>query len=363
MELSDIVFIETGNNLYMQRKKGRIVAATIKDIKEETGLSLATISKYLNGGKVLEKNAQLIRQAVEKLHYQPNEMARSLVTNRTRTVGVVCYSVASLFVGIMLKHVGDYLRSRGYGVLICDSDNDEKIQEDNIRFVINKKVDGIILIPVSAEGECLRIAKEAHIPVVLLDRDVRGEEHDAVLLDNYGSAGKLMECLIDGRHQKIALISSETYTSHTERNRAYLDALEREGIPVRKEYLCFGKHSMETGYCAMKKLLCLEDRPTAVFSTGYDFNLGVIMAINEEKVRCPEEISIVGFDDLILPSILQPQLTVMRQPMEEMGKAAASLLLKRIDGKRPEKPEQVILDGVLLRGNSVRTLKSPASKK
>ena len=109
------------------------MSATIKDIKEETGLSLATISKYLNGGKVLDKNAQLIRAAVEKLHYQPNEMARSLVTNKTRTVGVVCYSVASLFAGIMLKHVGDYLRSKGYGVLICDSDNKEELQTENIR--------------------------------------------------------------------------------------------------------------------------------------------------------------------------------------------------------------------------------------
>ena len=125
------------------------MSATIKDIKEETGLSLATISKYLNGGKVLDKNAQLIRAAVKKLHYQPNEMARSLVTNKTRTVGVVCYSVASLFAGIMLKYVGDFLRSKGYGVLICDSDNKEELQEENIRFMLNKKVDGIIIIPVS----------------------------------------------------------------------------------------------------------------------------------------------------------------------------------------------------------------------
>ncbi len=333
------------------------MSATIKDIKEETGLSLATISKYLNGGKVLEKNAQLIRDAVEKLHYQPNEMARSLVTNKTRTVGVVCYSVASLFAGIMIKHVGDYLRSKGYGVLICDSDNREELQEENIRFMLNKKVDGIIIIPVSARPDCLRIAKDAHVPVVVLDRNIEGQDHDLVTADNYNAAIKLMDCLIAHHHTKIALISSDANLSHADRNRAYMDVLRRENIPVRKEYICLDNHTMEAGYCAMKKLMCLDERPTAVFSTGYDFNLGIIMALNEDNIKYPEEISIVGFDDLILPSILHTQLTVMSQPMEKMGRAAASLLLKRIHGKKSVKPEHIIFDATLLRGNSVIDLR------
>ena len=190
------------------------MSATIKDIKEETGLSLATISKYLNGGKVLDKNAQLIRAAVEKLHYQPNEMARSLVTNKTRTVGVVCYSVASLFAGIMLKHVGDYLRSKGYGVLICDSDNKEELQAENIRFMLNKKVDGIIIIPVSTCADSLKIAQDANVPVVVLDRDMEGDDHDVVTVDNYGAGIKLMNYLIERHHTRIALISTGMHSSH-----------------------------------------------------------------------------------------------------------------------------------------------------
>lgn len=333
------------------------MAATIKDIKEETGLSLATISKYLNGGKVLEKNAQLIQVAVEKLHYQPNEVARSLVTNRTRTVGVVCYSVASLFAGTLLKYLGDCLRSRGYGVLICDSDNKEKLQEDNIRFMVSKKVDGIILIPVSANPACLQLARDGGVPVVVVDRDVEGEDHDTVTIDNYKGAMCLMEYVISKNHRKIALISSDIHSSHTDRNRAYRDALEKEGIPVKKEYICLQTHTLEAGYCAMKKLLCLEDRPTAVFSTGYEFNLGVIMALNEEKIKYPEEISIVGFDDLILPSILQTQLTVMGQPMEEMSRETINLLLKRIDGKRVPGPMHIVLESTFLEGNSVCRVK------
>lgn len=333
------------------------MAATIKDIREETGLSLATISKYLNGGKVLEKNAQLIRDAVEKLHYQPNEMARSLVTKRSRTVGIVCYSVASLYTGNMLKYMGSYLRSKGYGVMICDSDNDAGLQDENIRFMISKKVDGIIIIPVSPDAHCLQIVEEAQIPMVILDRDLNGCGHDAVLLKNYEGAMKLMEYLFSAGHRKIALVSSEIHTNHMDRNQAYLDILHREGIPVRKEYIRLGPHSMEMGYCAMKTLLRLEDRPTAVFSTGYEYNLGIIMALNEDRVKYPEEISVAGFDDLIIPSILNPQMTVMQQPMEEMGKAAAALLLKKIKGEESAQPVRILFDAILLKGNSVKKLK------
>lgn len=334
------------------------MAATIKDIKEETGLSLATISKYLNGGKVLEENAQLIQAAVEKLHYQPNEVARSLVTNRTRTVGIVCYNVASLWVGTILKYLGKCLRVGGYSVLICDSDDKEELQEENIRFMISKKVDGIILIPVSANPDCLRRARNEGIPLVVLDRDVDGDDHDAVAVDNYHGAMHLMEYLFSKNHRKVALISSSIHSSHTDRNRAYLDIMAREGLPVREEYVCLQPHhSLEDGYCAMKKLLHLADMPTAVFSTGYEFNLGVFMALNEEKIKCPEEISIVGFDDLILPSILQPQLTVMSQPMEEMSREAVKLLLRRIEGKKTSGPVHIVLKVDFREGNSVCCLK------
>lgn len=339
------------------------MAATIKDIKEETGLSLATISKYLNGGKVLEENAQRIRAAVEKLQYQPNEMARSLVTNRTRTVGVICYNVAAVFAGMMIKHVGDYLRSKGYSVLISDSDNSETLQEENIRFMINKKVDGIILIPVSAKPTALHLAKDAHIPLVLLDRDVKGGGYDTVTVNNYEASVKLMECLIEKHHEKIALISSEAHLSHVERNRAYFDVMHREGLMINPDYIFLDAHSVEAGYSLMKQLLDLPERPTAVFSTGYDFNLGIIMALNEAGLKLPDEMSIVGFDDLLLPRILHPQLTVMAQPMEELGVAAASLLLKRIEKKTTDKVEHIVLETKLLEGNSVMELPCAAVKK
>src|SRR5574344_192783 len=138
--------------------------ATIVDIKERTGLSLATISKYLNGGNVLPENKVKIEAAIKELHYEVNEIARGLVTNRTRTIGVIVYSIESLFNGTLLRYIGESLRRSGYGMLICASENDETVEAQNVRFLISKKVDGIILIPVARTSEFLKPAERAGIP-------------------------------------------------------------------------------------------------------------------------------------------------------------------------------------------------------
>ena len=124
--------------------------ATIIDIKNRTGLSLATISKYLNGGNVLPENKIKIETAIKELHYEVNEIARGLVTNKTRTIGVSVYSIESIFNGTLLKYMGDALRKAGYGLLICDSNQDEETERKNIKFLLNKKVDGLIVIPVES---------------------------------------------------------------------------------------------------------------------------------------------------------------------------------------------------------------------
>ena len=154
------------------------MSSTIRDIRDRTGLSLATISKYLNGGNVLPENRILIEKAIKELQYEPNEIARGLVTNKTRTVGVVVYNIESMFNGILLRHIGQALRREKYALLICDSRGDETVEAENIRFLIGKKVDGIIVLPIARTPGFLRPAKEAGIPVVLLDRPVEGEALD-----------------------------------------------------------------------------------------------------------------------------------------------------------------------------------------
>ena len=166
--------------------------ATIVDIKEKTGLSLATISKYLNGGNVLPENKVKIEAAIKELHYEVNELARGLVTNKTNTVGILVFSIESPFTGMILHHVGEALRKKGYGMLIVDSCDDEQIEAKNVRYLISKKVDGIIVLPVASRGDFLAPAKNAKIPVVLLDRSLSDIQYDCVSIDNRKSTYNAM---------------------------------------------------------------------------------------------------------------------------------------------------------------------------
>lgn len=336
------------------------MAATIKDIRDETGLSLATISKYLNGGNVLPENRERIDRAVEKLHYQVNEIARGLVTNRTKTIGINVFDITNIFNGELMGSMGKYLREFGYGMMICDSARNPEVEALNIRSLVNKKVDGIISVPYSIDSDYFEPARIARVPFVTLDREVEVASLDSVVIDNRAAAAEATQYLIDHGHRKIGIICSKHAYTGTERKEGFLEAMNKAGLPVPESYICAGRHLVEHGYQSLKKLASLEEPPTAIFMTNYDINLGVVMAMNEIGVRCPDDISLFGFDDLLLPSVMNPRLTVMKQPMEEMGKAAVDLLLKRVNMSDEERisaeAEKIVLRAEMLVGNSVKTL-------
>ncbi len=332
------------------------MSATIRDIKNQTGLSLATISKYLNGGNVLPENRVKIEAAIRDLHYEVNELARGLVTSRTRTVGVVVYAVESLFNGTLLKYIGEALRKQGYGLLICDSDNDTELEAQNIRYLVNKKVDGMIVIPVSSDSGFLAPARRAEVPVVLLDRPLKDSSCDCVRIDNRQAALKAVRVLLAHGHKKIAVISSEKEYTASERYHGFLEAMNEAGCPVPEEYVCLGGHSFEGGNLGMRRLLELSDRPSAVFMTNYEVTLGAVMALNDSGLYCPEDISFLGFDDLIMSHIIKPSISRVVQPMSSLGEQAVELLLKHIEDKEETTTTEIVLGTGFREGNSIKTL-------
>lgn len=331
--------------------------ATIRDIKNRTGLSLATISKYLNGGNVLPKNKELIEEAIKELNYEVNEIARGLVTNQTKLVGVMVYDIESLFVGNMLHYIGRELRKRGYGLLICDSFNNEDVEKQNLKFLLNKKVDGILILPVNISGAFMKPARDADVPVVLIDRAFRDEEFDFVGIDNRMAAYRAINILIEHGHEKIAVIASDVEYSGIKRVEGYMEAMMNAGLPTPTEYRLQGKHSFELGYENMKKLLAMSDRPTGVFLGNYETTLGGIMAVNESELCWPEDISIIGFDDLIVSRIVRPKIWMAVQPMEAMCEKSVDLLLKRMKHKNNEMPMKINFSAQIQKGDSIRKLK------
>ena len=332
------------------------MAATIRDIKKRTGLSLATISKYLNGGNVLPENRILIEEAINELHYEVNELARGLVTHKTKTIGVLVYDIQCLFVGSMLHYLGMELHKKGYGMLICDSCNDEKLQKENLQFLLSRKVDGILVFAVGMHGKFLHAAKKANVPVVLVDRSFQDEEYDCVEVDNRTAIYRATNKLIENHHKKIAVIASNIEYTGRERVKGYSDAMNQAGLEIPKEYCKLGGHSFEHGYRGMKELLELEDRPTGVFLGNYNTMLGGIMALNESGLSCPHDVSLIGVDNLPMTQVLRPKLWLIVQPMETMCEKAVAMLLERVNGEQNGMPVKISFSTSVREGDSIRDL-------
>ena len=332
------------------------MAATIRDIRNQTGLSLATISKYLNGKNVLPENKEKIEAAIKDLHYEVNEIARGLVTNKTNTIGMIVYDIESMFSGVLIRHVGECLRRSGYALLVCDSCNNEKVEADNVRFLLNKKVEGIIIIPVSRKEEFLLPAKEKKIPVVLMDRSFAVSDFDCVKIDNRMAGFRATNHLISCGHRKIAIIASRVEYTGWERYKGYLEAMDQAGFDVPEEYCMVGTHTIEFGYESMQKLLALRKRPTAVLMTNYETSLGAVMAVNESSYDCPEDISMMGFDDLIMSHVVKPKLCMVVQPMREICEQAVELVLGQITAPEERPPIELSMGTTLREGNSIKPL-------
>ncbi len=334
--------------------------ATIKDVARETGLGIATISKYLNGGSVREKNRVAIEAAVEKLGYRINEFARGLKTSRSHTVGVVIPELSNLFVTSIITVMEDVLRQSGYGVLICDCRTDTAREAEAVQFLLGKHVDGIINMPVSRGGAHLRPALDAGVPVVLLDRiipELSGRT-GAVLVDNVAASAAAVRLLFDAGHRDIGIIlgPEDVFTSQ-QRLLGYNQVLIQNAVTPNPQFAVFGDYTVEGGHEAMRALLA-DGRATAVFVTNYEMTLGALIALNEAGVDIPGQMSLIGFDNMQLSGVVRPKLTIVTQPLAEIGRRAAGMVLdaliarQRADGHAPA-PEVVTLEPGILPGESV----------
>lgn len=354
-EQSDSLPEEQAGKRMAQRGDRTAMAATIRDITKMTGLSLATVSKYLNGGNVLPDNRARIEAAIEALHYEVNEVARGLATNRTRTVGILTHRLDNIFAGTIITEIEDILRKNDYGTIVCGCRGDEKLEAEALRFLLAKRVDGIIAIPTSASSSYLEPALNRQIPVVLIDRSIEDREFDCVTVDNEAASCEAVRRLIAYGHTRIGMICGEerTYTAK-KRLEGYQRAHREAGLAVFPEYIEHGP-MMETeyGYQAMKRLLALKEPPTAVFLSNYEITLGGIIALNELGKRFPDDISIVGFDNLMLSQVVKPKLWMVCQPMKEIAERAAGLLLERLSGERKEGGVRVMLETKIYEGESV----------
>lgn len=332
---------------------------TMNDVAKHADVSVATVSKYLNGGNVLDENEKRIEKAVAELNYKRNEIARGLKTNRTMTVGVLIPDLKNIFFTSIVSHIEDILQEKGYSMIVCDYNEDQAIQQTKIEFLKSKMVDGIILVPDSDEADLIEKTMADDIAVVLLDRMVAGIECDAVITDSVNGSYNAVEELFKRGHRNVGIITGpeDNFTSR-ERLKGYQRVYEDYDETINDNLIKYGNYDIEGGYEKTLSLLEQEPAPTAIFVTNYEMTVGSLMAINEKGINIPDGISIIGFDNIMQVSrIIKPPLSIVVQPMDAIGSTTAELLLKRLGGNKDSFPEIHRLQTEVLIKESVKDLR------
>ena len=331
------------------------MAATIKDIARKTGLGLATISSYLNGGNVREKNRILIEEAIEELHFEVNEIARGLKTNRTRLIGIIIPELNNPFFAEVVAEMEDILRNHGYATMICDCRTDEKREAEAIEFLKKRRVDGVISMPVAKSGTCFQELQESGIPVVTVDRKLKDLDCDCVLVDNRGGTKEAVERFIQAGHKRIGIITgkNDVYTTK-ERLLGYYDALEEAGIAKDDSLVVNGQFTIRGGASALKELVENNSDMTAVYVCNYEMMVGAMIEINELGLHIPEQLSLIGFDNMEFAKACVPRLCIVTQPTKEIAMEAANCMLGRLEQGKQEIGRTISLPTGFMEGNSIR---------
>lgn len=308
--------------------------ATIKDVAKRAGVSVSTVSKYINGGNVRPESIRAISEAIEALDFRVNPFARSLKTQRSTSVGILLPDMTAPFFGAVITALDKALRERGYHTLISCYSSNHGLERDNLRYLISTGIDGLIYVPedLSAD-EFYELTAHRNVPVVQVDRMIQGVDSDIVLVDNAEVMYQAVSNLIQHGDQRIAIIAGpKSVFTAKERQVGYLRALSDHGILYDDALFISDENAFATGYRGGKQLLSLQDRPTAIISTNYDITVGLITAAREVGVRIPEDIRIVGFDCVQVCTMMDPPMPVIHQPERLIGQTAAAWLLERMGG-------------------------------
>lgn len=306
--------------------------STIKDVARRTGLSLSTISKYLNGGNVREENRLKIDRAVRELDYSVNYLARSLKANRSMTIGILLPTISSPFFGRVVAAMDAQLLKSGYESIVCSYNFDHALELEKLEFLARRHVDALVYVPEHVTLDELH-SRIGELPLLLLDRTIDGAVCDSIVVDNLNAVYMATEQLISRGHRRIGLIAGpQSISTARERMTGYRRVLQDYGLAVDESLIVMGDYGMESGSRLFNRLLDMPQPPTAICVTNYDMTIGAITAAHERGVRLPEDVDLIGYDNIDLCRIVSPALEIVEQPMDEMGRAAAELIAARLAG-------------------------------
>jgi len=332
---------------------------TITDVARRAGVSVATVSRVINDTKFVSPELrQRVLQAMKELDYQPNLLAGSLRRRETHTIGLIVPDTANPFFGELAKGAEDVGFQNGYNVILCNSDYNLERERAYVEVLQAKQVDGLIFIPCSAEtGHVRQLLAKMRNPVVTADRQTPELVADSITADNRAGGRLAAQHLLALGHRRIGCIERPKYLPHIQdRIIGFCEVLEEWGLAIPDELRARGGFSFEDGVRAARQLLSLPAPPTAIFAYNDIMAIGALRAAREMGLHVPDDLAVVGFDNIPVASFVTPQLTTVDQPNYHIGALAAQLLIGRLSGEIEGEPQRRVLDVKLI----VRESSDPA---
>jgi LacI family transcriptional regulator len=349
---------------------------TVQDVAREAGVSKATAARVLgNYGTASPKVREKVFAAAQGLGYQANELARSMTTGRSGTIGVVVGDIENPYFGQAVRGISDVARAAEFDVILANSGEDVKKEQAAVRVLLGKRVDGLIVTPAHmAETQHLQEVLWSGRPLVLLDRSIPHLDVDAVVTDDRAAAVAATRILTEAGHRRIAYVSATAsddpiykgpqqicLSTVMDRIEGFLEATAQAGISGSAQYIRLGATRHGASSKIIADLLALPDRPTAILASDNVVALEVFKTIRALGMSIPDDLSLIAFHDADWTSVTSPPITVISQPVYDLGMQSARILIKRITGTA-EAPGRVVLVTTLIERQSVGAPAMPVGK-
>jgi len=299
------------------------------------GVSASTVSRVLSGKSYVNaQTRQRVLEAVKQMDYSPNVLAKSLKMGRSNTIALMVPSIQNLIFPDITRGVEDTARKNGFTVVLCNTDEDVEIEKSYINKLKKRWIDGFIVCSMMPGSDHIRVLRDEGFPLVVVSRCSKEDHLDAVIVDNYQAAYNAVNYLIRTGHRRIALaLGREEVILYRERCEGYLAALRDNHIPVEENLIMRETNGNNSFYYLTKSMLAGDSWPDAIFATSDPKAIVILHALHDMGVRIPEDISVLGFDNVYMSALVEPPLSTVAQPLYEMGVVAATKLINQIKFK------------------------------